>query len=142
MPTFPSVEWFEAIRNIVNSDEVYRRIGVCYAQVGVKIPDLQEYYLLTFQAFEVVDVREVSESEAENADFWLEAPYERWKEMIRNVEDNGRADLHHTLITIDLEEPEGLARSHDRNRRDLFFRFNRSLQYFFDTSARVETVFR
>jgi len=142
MPAFPSVEWFEAVRNSVNSDEAYRRIGACYARVGVKIPDLQKYYLLTFQGFEVVDVQEINESEAESGDFWLEVPYQRWREMIRNIKGNGRADLHHTLTTIDLEEPEGLAHSRERDGRDRFFRINQSLQYFFDASARIETVFR
>ena len=62
--TFPSVEWFNAIRQIVNDDPGYKHIGTCDATVGIKIPDLQKYYLLTFEAFEVSDVREATETEA------------------------------------------------------------------------------
>ena len=139
--TFPSVEWFESIARMVNDDEGYKRIGTADAEVGVKVPDLEKYYKLTFEAFEVAEIRETDETTAENTDFWLEMPYARWKDMIQNIKDNGKADLHHTLNTIDLEDPEGLARSHDGYRRDLFYRFNQTFQYFFDASARIETTF-
>ncbi len=36
--TFPSVDWFNAIKSIVNQDEGYKRIGTCDSEVGVKIP--------------------------------------------------------------------------------------------------------
>lgn len=140
--TFPSTEWFEAVREIVNHDENYRRLGTCDATVGIKVPDLGRYYIITFEAFEVAGVREVSEIEAENSDFWLEMPYARWKEMLQNIKANGKADLHHTLNTLDLEDPQGVARSHDGYRRDAFYRFNQTFQYFFDASAKIETEFQ
>lgn len=142
MPTFPALEWFEAVSDIVNRDEAYRRIGACEARVGVKIPDLGLCYRLSFESFGVAEVAEVSESEVEETDFWLEAAYGRWQGMLRNIRANGKADLHHTLSTIDLEEPERLARAHHDEGRALFFRCNQSFQYFFDASARIETVFR
>ena len=139
--TFPSVDWFNAIKSIVNQDEGYKRIGTCDSEVGVKIPDLQKYYKIIFEAFEVADIRETDEADAENADFWLEMPYARWKEMIENIKANAKADLHHTLNTLDMEDPDGLARSHDGYRREAFYRFNQTFQYFFDASARIETSF-
>ena len=139
--TFPSVDWFNAIKSIVNQDEGYKRIGTCDSEVGVKIPDLQKYYKIIFEAFEVADIRETDEADAENGDFWLEMPYGRWKEMIENIKANGKADLHHTLNTLDMEDPDGLARSHDGYRRDAFYRFNQTFQYFFDASARIDTSF-
>ncbi len=139
--TFPSSEWFNALRDIINSDDVYKRIGTCDAVVGVKVPGQQKYFLLPFEAFEVLEAREVSEAEAEQSDFWLEMPDAGWREMIENIKENGKADLHHTLNTIDLEDPEGFARSHDGYRRDAFYRFNQSFQHFFDTSAKIETKF-
>src|SRR3989304_3236433 len=139
--TFPSIEWFRALRDIINADDAYRRIGTCDAVVGIKIPDARKYFLLTFEAFELLDVREASEAEAEDCDFWLEMPLARWREMIQNISENGKADLHHTLNTIDLEDPEGLARSNDGYRRDAFYRFNQTFQYFFDSSAKIDTQF-
>lgn len=139
--TFPSVDWFNALKDIVNQDEGYKRIGTCDSEVGIKVPDLQKYYVITFEAFEVDSVKEVDEADAEDTDFWLEMPYARWKDMIENIKDNGKADLHHTLNTIDLEDPEGFARSNDGYRRDAFYRFNQTFQYFFDASIHVDTAF-
>jgi len=139
--TFPSVEWFNAIQELINNSEGYKHIGTCDATVGIKLPDLGKYYRLTFEAFELSDAREASEVEAENTDFWLEMPYARWKEMLENIKANGKADLHHTLNTIDIEIPEGFARSNDGYRRDAFYRFNQSFQYLFDASANIDTTF-
>jgi hypothetical protein len=139
--TFPSIEWFKALQEIINGDEVYRRIGTCDAVVGVKVPEQQKYFILTFEAFDFLDAKECSEQEAENSDFWFEMSYDRWQEMIKNIADNGKADLHHTLNTIDLEDPEGFARSNDGYRRDAFYRFNQSFQHLFDSSAKIDTKF-
>ena len=139
--TFPSVDWFNAIKEIVNKDETYKRLGTCDSVVGIKIPDLQKYYLITFEAFEVADVKESDNAGAEDTDFWLEMSYTKWKDMIENIKANGKADLHHTLNTIDLEDPDGFARSNDGYRRDAFYRFNQTFQYFFDASVLIDTSF-
>src|SRR3990172_6809009 len=135
MPVFPSVEWFEAIRHIINQDDAFRRLGTVDAKVGVKVAD--KVYELTFEAFECTGVRGIAESDLRDCDFWLEQPYESWKEMLQNIKSHGAADLHHTLNTIDLSIPEGFARSYDGYRRDAFYRFNQSLQDFFNASAQV-----
>jgi hypothetical protein len=44
--TFPSVEWFQAVADIVNNDPGYRHIGTCDSLVGLKIPDQHRYYFL------------------------------------------------------------------------------------------------
>lgn len=139
--SFPSVEWFNAIRDIVNNDEGYKRIGTCDSIVGIKVPDKGKNYVMTFEAFEISEVRETSSTEAEDTDFWLEMSFAKWKEMIENIKQNGKADLHHTLNTIDLEDPDGLARSNDGYRRDAFYRFNQTYQYLFDISAKIDTTF-
>ena len=139
--TFPSVDWFNAIKEIVNTDEGYKRLGTCDSEVGVKIPDLQKYYKIIFEAFEVSSITEVDERDAEDSDFWLEMAYAKWKELIENIKANGKADLHHTLNTIDLEDPDGFARSNDGYRRDAFYRFNQTFQYFFDASVLIDTSF-
>ena len=69
------------------------------------MPDKGKYYVMTFEAFEIADVRETDEAAAEDTDFWLEISFDKWKEMIENIKANGKADLHHTLNTIDLEVP-------------------------------------
>ena len=139
MPTFPSVEWFNAIKDIVNSDPNFRQLGTVDAVVGVKVEN--KIYQLTFEAFECTNVREASESDLRDMDFWLEQPYDLWKDMLDNIKKHGAADLSHTLNTIDLNIPEGFARSNDGYRRDAFYRFNQSIQDFFNASAKIDTQY-
>ena len=139
MPKFPSVEWFDTIRNMVNSDEAYRRLGTVDARVGIRVGD--QIFEVTFEAFECVGAKEISENDLRDLDFWLEQSPDQWREMIENIKRHGSADLTHTLNTIDLSTPEGFARSYDGYRRDAFYRFNQSLQHFFDASAKIDTQF-
>jgi len=139
MPTFPSVEWFNAVKDIVNNDPNFRQLGTVDTVAGVKVGN--KIYELTFEAFECTNVREASENDLRDMDFWLEQPYDAWKEMLENIKRNGAADLTHTLNTLDLSAPEGFARSYDGYRRDAFYRFNQSLQDFFNASAKIDTQF-
>jgi hypothetical protein len=143
MAKFPSTEWFEAVRKVFNSDESFQGGGggACNALVGAKIGDRQ--FLVTFEGREVSTAREVDAKGLAEADFYLDMPLSQWREMVENIAHNGRADLHHTLNTLDLDRADGLARSvhGDQYREDLFFRYNQTMQYFFDASARVKTEF-
>jgi hypothetical protein len=139
MPTFPSVEWFNAIKDITNNDPNFRALGTVDSVIGVKVGG--KIFELTFEAFECTNVREAGENDLRDMDFWLEQPYDAWKDMIENIKKNGHADLSHTMNTIDLSMPEGFARSHDGYRRDAFYRFNQSIQDFFNASAKIDTQF-
>jgi hypothetical protein len=139
MPKFPSVQWFDAVRELVNNDDAFRRLGTVDARVGIRVGD--QLFELTFEAFECVGVREIGENDLRDLDFWLEQSPEEWRDMIENIKQHGSADLTHTLNTIDLTMPEGFARSYDGYRRDAFYRFNQSLQHFFDSSAKIDTQF-
>lgn len=139
MPTFPSVEWFKAVADLVNQDEAYRKLGTCDARVGVQVGE--RMFEIDFEAFEVTDVKELDATTPRDLDFTLVLPYDRWKEMLENIKQNGHADLSHTLNSIDLAAADEFARGDDYYRRDLFYRFNQSFQNFFDMSARVETQF-
>ena len=98
MPVFPSVEWFNAIKDMVNVDPAFRQLGTVDTLIGAKVGN--KIYELTFEAFECANVREVAEKDLRDMDFWLEVPYETWKDMIENIKKNGHADLSHTLNTI------------------------------------------
>ena len=139
MRTCPSIEWCEAVRELVNNEADFRHLGTVDAAVGVKVGD--EIFEVNFEAFECTGVREIQESDLRDVDFWLEQSPEAWKEMLQIIKKNGAADLQHTLNTIDLTLPEGFARSHDGYRRDAFYRFNQSLQHFFDASSKIETEY-
>ncbi|MEE9277316.1 MAG: hypothetical protein V3V06_02795 [Dehalococcoidia bacterium] len=139
MPVFPSLEWFQELRGVVNNDPNFRKFGTIDLDMGVQVD--QSVFKVVFEAFEVVDVAEITEKESKDLDFVLTMSGAQWREMLENIHSNGKADLHHTLNTLDLENPENFARSEDYHRRDKFYRFNQSLQDFFDASAKIETTF-
>lgn len=140
---FPSTRWFEAVAEVANSqEETFRKLGFIDTTVAIQVlagdglPE-DHTFVLTFGPYTLDSVRE--DSSPEGVDFTLRASYGAWKEMIRNIDDNDGADLHHTLNylhfgVIDLD-------AEDQMKADLFFRVNGSLQAFFDASARIETEF-
>lgn len=139
MPKFPSVEWFDTIRDMVNNDEAFRHLGNVDARVGIKVGD--ELYEVTFEAFECLGAKTITDNDLRDLDFWLEQSPDEWREMLQNIKSHGSADLQYTLNTIDLNRPDGFAKSNDGYRRDAFYRFNQSLQHFFDSSAKIDTEF-
>lgn len=138
---FPSVEWFQQLQESVNSDPEFRRLGNVDAVMGVKADD--QVFIITFEAFECIGVREGTEYDLIDADFFLEMSPEQWRELLTNTRENGGADLSHTLNTLDLMIDGGICQNAtgDQLRADIFFRVNQSLQHFFDASAAVNTVF-
>ena len=67
MATFPSVEWFEAVRTVANEDGRLRKLGTCDAVMGVKV--LDRAFEVTFEAFDCVGVREIKLSALAKTDF-------------------------------------------------------------------------
>lgn len=139
MPIFPSVEWFQAVADVVNADPNYRHLGTCDANVGIAIGD--RMFEVDFEAYDVTDVKELQASTPRDLDFTLVMPYERWQEMLTNIKQHGRAEEQMTLNSLDLEYEDEFAQADDYYRRDKFYRFNQSLQAFFDASAQIETQF-
>lgn len=139
MPVFPSVEWFRAVADVATKQEDYTRQGHLDADVGIQVGT--RMFEIVFDAFDVTDIKELDATSPRDLDFTLVLPYQTWREMIENIRQNGRADTHHTLNTIDLSGTEEFAQAHDYDRRDKFYRFNQSFQTFFDAAAQVPTEF-
>ena len=144
MPRFPSLEWFEAVRQVFNSEDEYQTAGggSCDAIVGLKIG--KEIYVIVFEGFECSSVREAGEDDLYEADFYLEMTPDEWREMLENIAENDSADLDHSLNSLDLNKsPDSIAHSlnEDGYRLDFFFRYNQTFQYFFDASSRINTTF-
>ena len=57
MPIFPSVEWFEEVRQAVNGSRSFRALGNCDTTMGVKVED--RAFCLKFEAFACEEVSEV-----------------------------------------------------------------------------------
>ena len=148
MPQFPSVEWFEQVREIFNGEEAYQEAGggMCDAVMGIRVAGIKvapHSFILVFEGEECSEARKVAENDLAEADFYLDMASDEWEEMLRNIKDNDGADLGHTLNTLDMGRSEGLAitMNGDQYRQDFFYRYNQTFQYFFDASARIDTEF-
>ena len=139
MPKFPSVEWFEAVRDVVKRDGRLRKLGTCDAVMGVKV--LDQAFEITFEAFDCTGIRKISVGDLANADFYLDAPYATWQEMLADIKEHGKPDRQHTLNTIDFLDPEGFAKSDDQSKKDSFYRYGQTFQQFFNASSEIETEF-
>lgn len=140
--SFPSLEWLQALQQLVNADPEFRRLGSIDTTLGIKVD--AAIFVVTFRAFRCEAVRPGTDDELLEMDFVLEMSAEQWQEMLENIQQHGGADLRHTLNTLDLRIQGGIASNAtgDQYRADLFFRYNESLQYFFDLSAQLETTFQ
>ena len=136
---FPSLSWFEALRHLVNEDPSYRQIGTVDATMGVKVAD--EVFLVTFEAFECHSVRSGDDYDLINVDFFIEMEPDAWRTMLENIKTNGGAGAGQTLVSLDMLHEISTNATGDQLRADMFFRYNQSLQHFFDLSANLNTVF-
>ncbi len=139
MPQFPSVEWYEAVRESANGDSRFTSQGTVNCVMGVKVGD--DAFSVTFAGFECTGVQAVPEGELRDLDFYIDLSLSEWRDLLDNIIANGGSDSAHTLNTLDLTMPTGCIKSGSELRRAAFFQYHLSLQAFFDASARVETTF-
>lgn len=143
---FPSVAWFQALATRSVADRAaWRKLGTvdCVAEfVVLDAPGGPVRIQVTFDEFDIPDIRAVGPDEAERADFSLEASLATWRDMIENIQaNNGRPDLSHSLNYLSLPGVPIYVRQDDPVRKDCFYRFNQSLQVFVNQCAQVATRF-
>lgn len=143
MAKFPSVAWFDAVRNVYNKDDAMHGAGSgsCDCVVGVQVG--RDLFQLTFEGFECSQAEKITKARLGDCDFYLHMTAKDWRNMLQNIQEHGHATDNFTLNTLDLGRVEGLSASthNDQYREDLFFRYNQTLQFFFDGSSRVNTTF-
>ncbi len=137
MPTFPSTEWFEAVRAAANDDREFRSLGTCFAQVGVRVSE--RVFLLDFEAFECAGVSETDDASLHDVDFAINMPPDEWRRLLSNIRENGGADSENTFNTLDIEH--GIVESPNPYGMNNFPRYHLTIQRFFDVSSEIETTF-
>ena len=91
---------------------------------------------VNFKGYEVESIRELeSLGEARPEHFVVEAPLEVWKEMIENIENRGEPDLEHTLNYLTFPDDPMVVDGPDQLMIDAFYRYNQSMQLFFNGAA-------
>ena len=143
---FPSVAWFERLAEIMAARETdFRELGEIDCAMVVKV-DAEgggsKLVEVVFEAFAVKSIRELkSLDEARPEHFVLEAPAGVWREMLENIRDNGAPDLEHTLNYLTFPDVPMAVSGPDQLETDIFYRYNQTLQRFFNGAAGLATDF-
>ena len=143
--SFPSLAFFQALQTLMRQDEPrFRRLGFVDTTFGVHVvghTDQEWRYLLVFEVFDCREVTEVSSFDLTAIDFVLQGDLSAWIEMLGNIGQHNSADVTHSLNTL-THFGERLALLYDDpDNRDKFFRFQESLQEFFDLASKLEIEF-
>jgi len=145
---FPSLAWFAKLGERMNADRVrHEHLGYvdCTVEFAVRDaygPGRPLRAQVTFEEFAAVDVREAGPADAGRADFTLEADAKAWREMIESIaRGKGRPALDQTLNYLSHFDSPFRVCAADPLKRDLYFRYNQSLQEFVNASAQLETTF-
>ena len=139
--TFPSTEWFEKLAEITREDEGYRKFGRLNAVVVFAVGD--KHYVANFDVLNIHEIREVDPEFSRDSDFVIELAPDQWRQMLEDIKKNGHATQEWTLNTLDLRFDEPIHKNlmEDGFKADMFFRYNPSLQRFFDNSSQLDYVF-
>jgi hypothetical protein len=143
--SFPSLSFFHTLQTLMRQDEArFRRLGFIDTTFGVHIiaPDGQEWrYLLAFEVFDCRDVSEVPAFDLTTLDFIIKGNLSAWTEMLENIRQHGGADVTHSLNTLTHFGERLTLVYDDPDNRDKFFRFQESIQEFFDLASNVDIEF-
>ncbi|MGH7960961.1 MAG: hypothetical protein ACRERD_03915 [Candidatus Binatia bacterium] len=143
--SFPSLIFFQTLQAVMRQhEERFRRLGFIDTTFGVHVvgADSQEWrYQLAFEVFDCREVSEVAAFDLSAIDFVLKGDLAAWVEMLENIRQHNGADVTHSLNTL-THFGERLAMLYDDpDTRDKFFRFQESIQEFFDLASTLDLTF-
>jgi len=142
---FPSLEWFQRLADRMNENRARQeQLGYVDCVAGFSVKDGGEPFTVhvTFEEFEATDVHRAGAGETSRADFTLAADLATWRAMIESIaKGGGRPGLDQTLNRLSHMGTPISVLSDDPLRRDLYFRYNQSLQEFVNASAEFPTRF-
>jgi hypothetical protein len=122
----------------------FRRLGFVDTTFGVEIlgsSDQAWRYLLAFEVFECREVSEAAGFDLTEIDFVLTGRLDAWVEMVKNIHQNGGADVAHSLNTLTHFGERLQVLYDDPDNRDKLFRFQESIQEFFDLASTLTIEF-
>ena len=150
-PTFPSLAWFRRLADAMAAQpEKYRKLGPLDLTLIVRVvyaDGTDQQQALEFDGTRCVAITWLPSPSAVRSrhPVLLEGDYAAWREMIESIRAHGGADLTHTLNYLTLPDwPLRLVAVNEEEGQldvDRFYRYQESLQAFFDEAASVETRF-
>lgn len=90
--------------------------------------------LLSFSGIQCLP-NEITEGEERSADCWLEGPLDAWQAMVDDIVTHGAATARWTINSLTLMGDRIVVNGADPLGTDRFFRFNQTVQEYFDGAA-------
>jgi len=142
---FPSLAFFQTLQTLMRQEEArFRRLGFIDTTFGVHITSVnsqQWRYLLAFEVFDCREVTEVGDFDLSAIDFVIQGDLTAWVEMLKNIHQHQGADVTHSLNTLTHFGERLQILYDDPDNRDKFFRFQESIQEFFDLARMFDLEF-
>jgi hypothetical protein len=134
-----SEQWFTALAGNMHgrraSFEALGCVECTMVLVSTNSPE-RKLIELRFRAYGVESVRRLARLEDADPDhFTLTATAQTWREMFDNIVSNGQPDLEHTLNFLTFPDDPMVVDGPDQLHIDAFYRYNQSLQLFFNGAA-------
>ncbi len=137
--SFPSEAWIDALAEVMQKNRaLYEPLGATDCTMVIQYDDTEKTNLIEvkFKSYEVESVRCLdSVSDADPDHFTITATQDIWREMIGNIISNGSPDLEHTLNFLTFPDDPMVVDGPDQLQIDAFFRYNQSLQLFFNGAS-------
>lgn len=133
------VGFFDALAAEMNGHpETYEILGDVDIDLGLIMRSGDDFRVrLRFEGIECTGVSEMEEGEEAATDCWLDGPLEAWQGMFDNIRSNGRATGRQTINSLSILGEPIRVRGADTLGVDKFFRYNQTMQTFFDGAASV-----
>ncbi len=143
MASFPDPEWFLALGRLMEAEgELFRRLGFAEVRFGVRVlaDDSDKVEAATgveFVGYNLGAARSLDDVTAFDPDFVVCGRRATWERMLDEIARKGRPEMRHTLSSLALMGEELWLESPDQLREDKFYRYNQTLQEFFNLAAKL-----
>ncbi len=126
-----SLALLQSMRDAVNTDRDFRRLGSADVRVGLRIGE--NAFLVEFEGFECAAVNTIAIEELREAEFYVDLDQDAWRSYLAGR----RAGTAPSLVSLDVDAPNGIVKGSDPLGMLKFERYHLTLQAFLDTGARI-----
>ena len=143
MPAFPEPGWFLALGRLMEAEgEAFRRLGFAEVRFAVRViaddgDKVEQTTALEFGGYTLSSAVALDDAAPFDADFIVCGRRATWDRMLDEIARNGRPEMRHTLSSLALIGEELWLESADQLREDRFYRYNQTLQEFFNLAAKL-----
>jgi hypothetical protein len=143
MPAFPGAEWFLTLGRLMEAEgELFRRLGYAEVRFAIRVMSDDDESTAAITGLEIDGYKlsralELKDMTAFDPDFIICARRGMWQRMLDEIARDGRPELRHTLSSLALIGEDLWLESTDQLREDKFYRFNQTLQEFFNLATKL-----